>query len=49
MGGAGCVPDSSSYGTVIGAMSRVRKTAKALDLMKQMVVQYGLTPDREHW
>ncbi|KAL2986266.1 hypothetical protein AAZX31_12G196600 [Glycine max] len=44
MGGAGCIPDSSSYGAVIGAMCRVRKTAKALDLMKQMVVQYGLTP-----
>ncbi|QCD84025.1 Pentatricopeptide repeat [Vigna unguiculata] len=44
MGGAGCIPDSNSYGTVIGAMSRVRKTTEAQDLMKQMVVQYGLTP-----
>lgn len=44
MGGAGCIPDSNSYGTVIGAVCRVRKTTEAQDLMKQMVVQYGLTP-----
>ncbi|RDX57748.1 Pentatricopeptide repeat-containing protein, partial [Mucuna pruriens] len=44
MGGAGCIPDSNSYRTVIGAMCRVRKTGEAQDLMKQMVVQYGLTP-----
>ncbi|CAJ1956659.1 unnamed protein product [Sphenostylis stenocarpa] len=44
MGGAGCIPDSNSYGTVIGALCRVRETAEAQDLMKQMVVQYGLTP-----
>nr|KYP51819.1 Pentatricopeptide repeat-containing protein At1g06270 family [Cajanus cajan] len=44
MGGAGCIPDSNSYGTVIGAMCRVRKTDEALVLMQQMVVQYGLTP-----
>ncbi|KAK7272399.1 hypothetical protein RJT34_28971 [Clitoria ternatea] len=46
MAGAGCIPDSNSYGIVIGAMCRVRKTAEAQDLMKQMVVQYGLTPDQ---
>ncbi|KAL2336707.1 hypothetical protein Fmac_011153 [Flemingia macrophylla] len=44
MGRAGCIPDSNSYGTVIGAMCRVRKTVEAQDLMKQMVVQYGVTP-----
>lgn len=44
MGGAGCIPDSNSYGIVIGAMCRVRKTSEAQDLMKQMVVKYGLTP-----
>ncbi|RZB83455.1 Pentatricopeptide repeat-containing protein [Glycine soja] len=53
MGGAGCVPDSSSYGTVIGAMSRVRKTAKALDLMKQMgtlvKLLAALRANREIW
>ncbi|KAJ1391863.1 Tetratricopeptide-like helical domain superfamily [Sesbania bispinosa] len=44
MGGAGCIPDSNSYGIVIGAMCRVRRTAEAEDLIKQMVVKYGLTP-----
>ncbi|RYR43468.1 hypothetical protein Ahy_A08g039874 isoform E [Arachis hypogaea] len=44
MGGAGCIPDFNSYGIVIGAISRARKTAEAVDLMKQMVVKYGLTP-----
>ncbi|KAK7324697.1 hypothetical protein VNO77_28463 [Canavalia gladiata] len=44
MCGAGCIPDSNSYGIVIGAMCRVRKTAVAQDLLKQMMVQYGLTP-----
>ncbi|MED6121864.1 hypothetical protein PIB30_034097 [Stylosanthes scabra] len=44
MGGAGCIPDLNSYGIVIGAISRARKTVEALDLMKQMVVKYGLTP-----
>ncbi|KAK7401936.1 hypothetical protein VNO78_13813 [Psophocarpus tetragonolobus] len=46
MGGAGCIPDSNSYGTVIGAMCKVRKTAEAWDLMKQMVKHYGLTPEQ---
>lgn len=44
MGGAGCIPDTNSYGIVIDAMSRVRKTTEAQDLMKQMVVEFGLTP-----
>ncbi|XP_027336970.1 pentatricopeptide repeat-containing protein At1g06270 [Abrus precatorius] len=44
MGGAGCIPDSNSYGIVISAFCRLRKTVEAQDLMKQMVVQYGLTP-----
>ncbi|XP_004487183.1 pentatricopeptide repeat-containing protein At1g06270 [Cicer arietinum] len=45
IGGAGCIPDSTSYGILIGAMCKVRRTADAQDLMKQMVVKYGLTPD----
>ncbi|KAI4322743.1 hypothetical protein L6164_022409 [Bauhinia variegata] len=44
MGGAGCVPNVESYDIVIGAICRARKTDMALDLMKQMVVKYGLTP-----
>ncbi|KAJ7948394.1 Pentatricopeptide repeat-containing protein family [Quillaja saponaria] len=44
MGGSGCVPDVESYGTVIGAMCRVRRTAEALELIKQMVVTVRLTP-----
>ncbi|GAU27096.1 hypothetical protein TSUD_104050 [Trifolium subterraneum] len=45
MGGAGCIPDSNSYSIVIGAMCKIRRTSDAQDLMKQMVVKYGLTPD----
>ncbi|KAF5732596.1 hypothetical protein HS088_TW17G00126 [Tripterygium wilfordii] len=44
MAGAGCVPDLESYGTVIGAMSVARKTAEAVEMLKQMVVKVGLTP-----
>lgn len=44
MSGAGCVPDLESYSIVIGEMCRVRKTVEALDMMKQMVAKYGLTP-----
>ncbi|XP_019443349.1 PREDICTED: pentatricopeptide repeat-containing protein At1g06270 [Lupinus angustifolius] len=44
MGGAGCIPDFTSYGIVIGALCRVRKTIEAEDLVKTMVVKYGLTP-----
>lgn len=44
MGGARCIPDFNSYGIVIGALCKVRRTAEAEDLMKQMVVKYGLTP-----
>ncbi|CAI8592560.1 unnamed protein product [Vicia faba] len=45
MSGAGCIPDSSSFGVVITAMCRVRRTVEGYDLMKEMVVKYGLTPD----
>ncbi|KAF7827918.1 pentatricopeptide repeat-containing protein [Senna tora] len=44
MSGAGCIPDIESHDIVIGAMCRVRRTAEALNLMKKMVVKYGLTP-----
>lgn len=44
MGGAGCVPDLESYNSVISAMCRVRKTAEAVDMIKQMVVKVGLAP-----
>ncbi|CAL5200351.1 unnamed protein product [Lathyrus oleraceus] len=45
MSGAGCIPDSNSFGVVISAMCRVRRTVDGQDLMKEMVVEYGLTPD----
>ncbi|XP_041007078.1 pentatricopeptide repeat-containing protein At1g06270 [Juglans microcarpa x Juglans regia] len=44
MVGAGCVPDLESYDIVIGAMSTVRKTNDATDMLKEMVAKMGLMP-----
>ncbi|KAK7274774.1 hypothetical protein RIF29_15873 [Crotalaria pallida] len=44
MGEPGCIPDFNSYGIVIGALYKVRKTVEEEDMMKQMVVKHGLTP-----
>ncbi|KAK7273556.1 hypothetical protein RIF29_14612 [Crotalaria pallida] len=44
MGGAGCIPYFYSYGIVIGALCKVRKTVEEEDMMKQMVVKHGPTP-----
>ncbi|KAK0588668.1 hypothetical protein LWI29_003928 [Acer saccharum] len=44
MGRAGCIPDLESYGTVIGAMSTIRRTADAVEMMKEMVAKVGLMP-----
>ncbi|XP_058752297.1 pentatricopeptide repeat-containing protein At1g06270-like [Vicia villosa] len=45
MSGAGCIPDLNCFGVVISAMCRVKRTVDGYDLMKEMVVKYGLTPD----
>ncbi|XP_022140758.1 pentatricopeptide repeat-containing protein At1g06270 [Momordica charantia] len=44
MGGAGCIPDLESYGTLIGASTAVRRTREAVELLKEMVVKVKLTP-----
>ncbi|KAA0063642.1 pentatricopeptide repeat-containing protein [Cucumis melo var. makuwa] len=44
MGGAGCVPDLESYGTLIRAATAVRRTDKAVELLKEMVVKVKLMP-----
>ena len=44
MAGAGCVPYLESYDTVIKAMGKLRRTAEAVDMIKQMVEKLGLTP-----
>ncbi|EEF37275.1 pentatricopeptide repeat-containing protein At1g06270 [Ricinus communis] len=44
MSGAGCVPDLECYDTVIGSMSKARKTVDAVEIMKEMVVKVGLNP-----
>lgn len=44
MGGAGCVPDLESYGTLISAATALRRTDKAVELLKEMVVKVKLTP-----
>ncbi|XP_043699055.1 pentatricopeptide repeat-containing protein At1g06270 [Telopea speciosissima] len=44
MGGAGCNPDSESYGTVIGVMCKARKTGDVAELMSEMVTKFGLMP-----
>ncbi|XP_021887141.1 pentatricopeptide repeat-containing protein At1g06270 [Carica papaya] len=46
MAAAGCIPDVESYGTVIAAMCSGRKTADAVDMVKQMVVKVGLVPSQ---
>ncbi|TYK28221.1 pentatricopeptide repeat-containing protein [Cucumis melo var. makuwa] len=43
MGGAGCVPVLASYGTLIHAATAVRRTDKAVKLLKEMVVKVKLT------
>ncbi|KAA0058609.1 putative disease resistance RPP13-like protein 1 isoform X1 [Cucumis melo var. makuwa] len=43
MGGAGCVPDFESYGTLIRAATAVRRTDKAVELLKEVVVKVKLT------
>lgn len=47
MGGAGCIPDLDTYGTVIGAMCKLRRITDVAELMKDMVVKFGLTPRQE--
>ncbi|CAN1356344.1 Pentatricopeptide repeat-containing protein At1g06270 [Linum perenne] len=44
MARAGCVPDLESYGPVISSMCVARKTNEAFELLKEMVVEMGLTP-----
>lgn len=44
MSGAGCVPDLESYGPVISAMCRARRTVEAVDMIEQMVLKAGLAP-----
>ncbi|KAF8402414.1 hypothetical protein HHK36_013369 [Tetracentron sinense] len=44
MGGAGCEPDSESYSIVIGKMCERRKSGEAVELVKEMVGEIGLTP-----
>ncbi|KAL5793679.1 hypothetical protein ACOSP7_002273 [Xanthoceras sorbifolium] len=46
MGRIGCVPDLESYGTVIGAMSTIRRTNVAVEMMKEMVAKVGLMPSQ---
>lgn len=41
---AECVPDLESYDIVVGAMCRARRTADAVEMLKQMVVKVGLNP-----
>ncbi|KDP31766.1 hypothetical protein JCGZ_12227 [Jatropha curcas] len=44
MGRVGCVPDLESYGIVIGSMCVARKTADAVEMIKEMVVKLRLNP-----
>lgn len=44
MARAGCFPDLESYSVVIGAMSSVRRTNDAVEMLKEMVAEVGLVP-----
>ncbi|XP_065876280.1 pentatricopeptide repeat-containing protein At1g06270 [Euphorbia lathyris] len=44
MGKAGCVPDLAGYSTVVNSFCRIRKSAYAVEMMKEMVVKFGLNP-----
>ncbi|WCJ30865.1 Pentatricopeptide repeat (PPR) superfamily protein [Euphorbia peplus] len=44
MGRAKCVSDLTGYSTVLNSFSRIRKTADAVEMMKEMVVEIGLNP-----
>ncbi|KAK9056308.1 hypothetical protein SSX86_027398 [Deinandra increscens subsp. villosa] len=47
MGGAGCVPDLDSFGSVIGLLCHLRKTKYIEVLMKEMVTKFRLSPRNE--
>ncbi|KAI3818415.1 hypothetical protein L1987_12221 [Smallanthus sonchifolius] len=47
MGGAGCVPDLDSFGSVIGLLCHLRKTKNTEELMKEMVSKFRLSPRKE--
>ncbi|KAI4389676.1 hypothetical protein MLD38_001877 [Melastoma candidum] len=44
---AGCIPDTDSYGTVIAAMCRARKTTQAVEMLREMVTKAALTPRQD--
>jgi pentatricopeptide repeat protein len=47
MGGAGCIPDLDSFGSVIGVLCDLRKTKYVEELMKEMVSKFRLSPRKE--
>ncbi|KAJ0435567.1 putative tetratricopeptide-like helical domain superfamily [Helianthus annuus] len=49
MGGAGCVPDLDSFGSVIGLLCHYRKTKKIEELMKEMVSKFRLSLGKNWW
>lgn len=49
MAGAGCIPDLANYGSLIGEMSELQKTADVMEMMKGTVVTLSLSPRQDRW
>ncbi|KAK4420945.1 Pentatricopeptide repeat-containing protein [Sesamum alatum] len=47
MGGACCIPDLDSYGTLISEMAELRRTGDIVKMVKEMVSRHGLNPRKE--
>lgn len=47
MGGAGCIPNLDSYGTLIGEMCDRRMTTDMIEMVKEMVIRVRLNPRQE--
>ncbi|KAI5661798.1 hypothetical protein M9H77_21121 [Catharanthus roseus] len=47
MGGAGCIPNLDTYGTLIGEMCDHRMTTDIFEMVKEMVTTAGLNPRQE--